>query len=450
MSAGIRSCVPRLTHALRKLIVLRLVGEAAWVLTGQIAAAAGGIIGVPLLTHFLRPADYGRLALGGTVAALVLQVTTGPIANAVTRFYAASVEANALSDYLHAAGRVALIVSAFVVTVGSVGLIALANSPWRGSVALAGWSLTFAMVSGISSLFDGIQNAARQRAIVAWHQGLGVWLRFGCAVLLVRLLRSAEMAMAGYAVAATAVLFSQIVFLRRAILASPAYRPSFDRQATRKLRSQMWVYARPFSTWGLFTWAQIASDRWALEAFTTTQVVGVYQALYQLGYYPLLMASGFLNTLVQPVLYSRAGAGTDVTRMKGANGLINRLLAASLILTIAATIAAGLVCKPLFHRFLPAAYGSGAPLLPVITLAAGMFACGQVASMKHLLSINPRSLIAPKIGTAVLGVCLNLEGARLFGLTGVATAALSFSTIYCAWVLATAPKLVPAAASRPS
>src|SRR5271157_5498819 len=96
------SCSARLSSQLRKLFASRLVGEATWVLTGQIAAAVGGIIGVPLLTHFLRPADYGRLALGGTVAALVLQVTLGPIGNALTRFYAASVEANALSDYLHA------------------------------------------------------------------------------------------------------------------------------------------------------------------------------------------------------------------------------------------------------------------------------------------------------------------------------------------------------------
>jgi O-antigen/teichoic acid export membrane protein len=206
----------------------------------------------------------------------------------------------------------------------------------------------------------------------------------------------------------------------------------------------MWVYARPFSTWGLFTWAQIASDRWALEAFTTTRVVGIYQALYQLGYYPISMASGFLNALVLPILYSRAGAGTDAMRMKGANGVINRLLAVSLILTIAGTIAAALVCRPLFRRFLPPAYGSGAPLLPVIALAAGMFAFGQIASLKHMLSTNPQSLIAPKIGTAVLGVCLNVAGAHLFGLTGIATAALCFSTVYCVWVLATAPRAGPA------
>jgi O-antigen/teichoic acid export membrane protein len=423
----------------------RLVVEATWILAGQTAAAVGGIIGVPLLTHFLRPEDYGRLALGGTVATLVQQLTLGPVGNAVQRFYAASVEANALSEYLHAAGRVALIASALVAAIGSLALVTVEISQWRGVVVLAGLSLAFAILSGISSVFDAIQNAARQRVIVAWHQGLGVWLRFGSAVLLVRLLRSAEMAMAGFAVAATAVLLSQVVFLRRAILSSPAYRPGFDPQAMRRQCRQMWVYARPFSSWGLFTWAQTASDRWALEAFTSTRVVGVYQALYQLGYYPISMASAFLNQLVQPILYSRAGAGKDERRMKSANGVINRLLAASLTLTIAGAVACAFVCRPLFRRFLPPAYGSAAPLLPVIALAAGMFACGQVASLRHLLSTNPRSLVAPKIATAVLGACLNVAGAYLFGLKGVVAAALCFSTVYCVWVLATAPRSSPVA-----
>ena len=98
--------------------VRRLIGEATWVLVGQIAAAAGGIIGVPLLAHFLRPEDYGRLALGGTVAALLGQVCLGPLSAAGQRFYAASVEVNALSDYLHAAARVVLTAAAFLTFCG--------------------------------------------------------------------------------------------------------------------------------------------------------------------------------------------------------------------------------------------------------------------------------------------------------------------------------------------
>src|SRR5438874_2297495 len=52
-------------------------------------------------------------------------------------------------------------------------------------------------------------------------------------------------------------------------------------------------YAWPFAAWGIFTWMQTASDRWALQGRGTSEV-GFYAALYQLGYYPMTLLSGFL------------------------------------------------------------------------------------------------------------------------------------------------------------
>src|ERR1035438_9986463 len=111
-----------------KLNVARFYGEATWMLTGQIAAAVGGIMGVPLLAHYLRPEDYGRLVLGGTVATLVQQVSLGPISYAGQRFYAASTEVNSLHDYLRAVARVTLTASALVAAIGGVVLVGLACS----------------------------------------------------------------------------------------------------------------------------------------------------------------------------------------------------------------------------------------------------------------------------------------------------------------------------------
>jgi hypothetical protein len=79
--------------------------------------------------------------------------------------------------------------------------------------------------------------------------------------------------------------------------------------------------------------------------------------------------------------------------------------------------------------------------MPFMVLSAGIFECGQIVSLKHMLSPNPRSLIAPKIATAVLGICLNFAGAYLFGLTGVVAANLCFSVVFCVWVVVVAPKV---------
>ena len=417
-----------------------LMGEATWIVTGQITAAVGGIVGVPLLAHCLRPEDYGRLALGGTIATLVQQLSFGPVGNAGGRFYAPAVESGQLRDYLLAAGGMVRDSIAAVAVVASLGLAGLACSPWHNSVALAFWSLVFAVLSGISSAFDGVQSAARQRAIVAWHQGLGVWLRFGCAALLVRMLGGVEMAMVGFAAASVFVTVSQILFFRRAILSSPENRPSNDPGAKRRFRGQMWSYAWPFGSWGLFTWAQVASDRWALEAFTTTRGVGLYQALYQIGYYPISMVIGFLTSLIGPILFARVGDGTDEARVKSVHRTIRWLFAGGAVFSAGAVLVASLIHERLFRLLLPPSYASLSYLLPMMVLASGLFACGQIATLRHVLSTSPRSLVVPKIATAVLGVALNLAGAYEFGVVGVVAAGICFATVYCVWVLLAADK----------
>lgn len=430
----------RISLHIRKLCASRLLSEATWILTGQIGTAVGGIVGVPLLAHCLRPEDYGSLALGGTVAAFVQQISFGPIANAGQRFYAVSVEINTLAGYARAARRMLLIAGGLVAIAGCLAIAALVYSPWHASVPLACWSLGFAILSGLSGVFDSIQSAARQRAIVAWHQGVGVWLRFGLATCFARFFGGPEMAMAGFALSAAIILVSQVFFLRRVILSSPAYRSDFSPVVVRTLDRQMWIYAWPFGAFGLFTWGQIASDRWALQSFTTTRSVGIYQALYQLGYYPISMATAFLMQLIQPILFSRAGAGTDEKRMENAHSVIHLLLAVGVCLSVVCAVLTALVCKPLFRLMMPPAYGSAAYLLPFIAFGAGIFACGQIASLKHTLSTDPRSIIAPKIVTAVLGTCLNFAGAYLFGIAGVVIAGIFFSIAYCVWVLLVAPK----------
>src|SRR4029077_5096923 len=48
-------------------------------------------------------------------------------------------------------------------------------------------AFAFAWVSSASSMLDGIQNAARQRAIVALHQGIGSWLRLALVIVVAKL-----------------------------------------------------------------------------------------------------------------------------------------------------------------------------------------------------------------------------------------------------------------------
>lgn len=428
----------------------RLATEFFWVGAGQVAAVLGGLVGIRALTQALSPATYGELALGMTMVTLAQQAVLGPVAGAVLRFFAPAQEAGRLAAYLKGTGRLVAQGTWVLLAVGAVTAVVLlvfGQTRWLPLVLAA---FLFSLLSGYCSNLDGIQNAARQRTVVAWHQGIGQWLRFGLALGLIAVVGpGSAAAMAGYAAASALVLGSQWVLLQRRILVLLPGRESPDDDTVRGWTAQMRSYAWPFAAWGVFTWTQMASDRWALQAVGGSGEVGLYAALYQLGYYPMTLFSGFLVQLASPILFSRAGDGTDPGRMAHSRRLNRGLLMGSL-----GILAVGVGGAALFHReilslFAAPEYRLVSPLLPVMVLSGGLFAAGQIAVLSLLSGVDSRRLLAPKIVTAVLGVVLNFAGAWRFGIRGVVYAGLGVSALYLAWILALVSRAgMPAARSQ--
>jgi len=218
--------------------VQRLGREFFWIVTGQAVAVIGSLVGVRLLTELLEPAAFGELALGMTVATLVNQVAMGPLGNGVTRFYAPAVEQGDLGGYLNAARRLVLSATGIIVLIillTVAGLLITGRTEW---IAIAIAALIFAILSGYNSILSGIQNAARQRSIVALHQGMESWARFLVAAgLLLWLGATSTVAMVGYALAIILVLGSQYVFFRKIV-------PKDITEASkeRSWSEQMWAF----------------------------------------------------------------------------------------------------------------------------------------------------------------------------------------------------------------
>ncbi|MEK7323064.1 MAG: oligosaccharide flippase family protein, partial [Pseudomonadota bacterium] len=160
----------------------RLAKEGGWIVIGQIATVLGALVLVRVLTEYLEPTQYGQLALGLTIAGLVNQVVMGGVTAGIGRFYSIAAEKNDLPGYLHASCRLmgyATVVTAAIAVVIMAGLLWLGYSQWMGLAAVA---LVLSILSGYNASLSGIQNAARQRAIVAFHSGLDAWLKILLAV----------------------------------------------------------------------------------------------------------------------------------------------------------------------------------------------------------------------------------------------------------------------------
>lgn len=155
----------------------RLAREGGWIVAGQMATVLGTLALVRVLTEHLDPAQYGQLALGLTVAGLANQIVMGGVGSGIGRFYAIAAEKLDLGGYLRASLTLMAYATLAVVIIGlvlMVGLVGLGYSQWMGLVAAV---LVFSVLSGYSSTLSGIQNAARQRSIVAFHNGSDAWLK---------------------------------------------------------------------------------------------------------------------------------------------------------------------------------------------------------------------------------------------------------------------------------
>jgi len=408
----------------------RLAKEGSWVLTGQLVAVAGSLALVRVLTEYLEPEQYGELALGLTVAGLVNQVVMGGITTAVGRFYSIAYESRDLAGYIRHAIRLmgygTIVVSVIALSI-TIILFLTGYTKWIG---LAAGALVFSIFSGYTAALSSVQNAARQRGTAAIHGGLDAWLRILFAIAVILWLGSSSTAVIlGYSLASLLVCVSQFFFLKR----------SFGHWAEDKPTSpnwsrQMWTYSWPFSVWGLFSWAQQASDRWALQFFGTTENVGLYAVVFQLGYAPIGLVAGMVMTLLGPIFYQRSGDATDRARNQSVHRLAWLVTGAGLLTTIAAFVVAYVLHEWIFIVMVAPQYRTASSLLPWMVLAGGIFAAGQMLALKMMSEMRSAEMTVAKVVTALVGISLNIYCVRQFGLPGAVAALLAFSALHFMWI----------------
>lgn len=409
--------------------------ELVWVGIGQALVAIGTLVGIRLLTDALSASVYGELALGMTFTMLVSKTIFGPISGAAIRYFSPAKEKGELTSFLLALRRL-MVKGTTVISLGivivSVFFILTRSFHWLWLFIITG---VFAVLFGFNAILDGVQNAARQRSVVAWHQAFSTWGRYLIAFGVIFWIGpSSVAAMAGYLVAILLTLISQVLIFRRTLLPKNASLFSVS-IAGSYWESQMYKYAWPFATWGIFTWMQFASDRWALQFFRGTQDVGLYTVLYQLGYYPITILSALFLNLIIPVFFQRAGDGSDVSRIKNVHALNWRVTKMSLLLTFGLTLLSALFHQLVFGLLAAADYHSVSWLLPGMVLSGGLFASGQFLAVDMMSKTQTHNLIMPKIATATMGAILNICGAIWFGIPGVVAASVIFSISHFVWIL---------------
>jgi O-antigen/teichoic acid export membrane protein len=407
-----------------------LAQEGVWITVGQILSVVASLVLVRVLTEYLDPVQYGQIALGLTIVGLVEQVTMSGLSAGINRFYSVATEKGDLGGYLNASRYLVSCATVVICIAAPVFLVLLAVGSGASLVAFAAVTIVFSLLNSYTGMLNGIQNAARKRATVAFHSALDVWLKVLFSVGMIQWFGASSIAVVGaYLLSSLVVTGSQVLFLRRLLPRQIEWRA--DR---RPWVTQMWAYAWPFSTWGIFTWAQQSSDRWALEAFSSTENVGLYAVLFQLGYAPVAMATSMAVQFIGPILFQRSGDAGSESRNRGVRILVWRITLIFLAFTVLGFVAAFAMHEWVFRLLVAAEFRSVSYLLPWVVLAGGLFATAQMLSVKLMSDLRPAAMIWVKIVTALLGVGLNVYGASVAGADGVVFALVIFSAVYLVWM----------------
>lgn len=412
--------------------IKRLAKEGSWIVAGQIVAVAGTLVLIRVLTEHLDPTQYGQLALGLTISGLVNQVAIGGVTSGIGRFYSISLEKGDLWGYLRASNR---LMGYATLGASAIGLVLMVGLFLTGQKQLLGFEvavLIFSILSGYNSAIGGIQNAARQRAIVALHGGMDAWLKISLVLGLVLWLGSSTTAVViGYSLSALLVTVSQLFFLRQLLR---RYGGNTNNSGTEDWAKQMWLFSWPMMAAGLFNWGYYASQRWALDLFVSTAEVGKFYALTQIAYSPISMAGGLFMSILVPIIYKRSGDPGDHQRIANVRVIVLKIAS----LGVGATfVLAGITffCnESLFKLFVAQQYMGMSIYMPLVVISAGLLQ-SSIAMGSILTSANKTKKVLPLAiyGQSII-ILSNMFSTYLYGVTGLIFSMIFGAVLHIIWM----------------
>jgi O-antigen/teichoic acid export membrane protein len=412
--------------------------EMKWILFGQFLGFIGGFIGIKVLTNLMGPNGYGQLALGLTIAGLFNTYVYGPVANVVIRFFSVYRERDTLGSYFSILRK-----SHRMIAIGGICLAVIASGT-SGYFLGGEWALIillsclYGVTSGINVSFISLQNAIRQRKIVALHQGADVWLRIGLSIALLFLFSTSGcFALLGYLIGTLLVTISQRIFAlknetirKNWQLATPD--PLLEKQAFKEFSG----YAASFMIFAVFASFSLYADRWILQGLFGSSAVGVYAAIYQIAASPVAIFFTMVSQLIVPIVFERAGSMTTTSQVESSGKLLHQTILVSSLVSIVITVAAYLFSEPLVRILTTTAFAENHHLLWIIAMGLCMFNLGQQLTIKGLSFNQPRIYLWPKILQALSLFILGFVLAHYFKMTGVAWAVCLSSILYVGAVIA--------------
>ncbi len=395
-----------------------LWGESIWVIVGQALFVIGGLVSTKVTLFFIEPGPYGAYSLALSFAILLQMTAFAGIPEAAGRFFATSSEKGQFLEFYRAS--LALTKKRLLIAV-PVGFALFIIFVFLQKVEWASLTLG-ALVMGVNwaynELLSQIHLAARDRIAHAIQQALKTWLNVLFLVAMVPLMGTGS-GVAMWSVVASAVTVTAIqLFVFRKRTFQKEIRQNSDPSSRENWPKLIQDYAVPHIYWGLPLWLQMSAGRWSLEIFYTTEDVGKYSAVLNIGNASIAILIQILIQILSPYVFKRIGDATDKTRIQNAWRLNLKMIQIGITFIVIATFIAWAFSMPIMQLLSDPKYYSVAGFLPLAVLAGGMSGLSNVLAIGILSGNNSHLLIKPRVVLGIVGTLVTVILTSQLGMIG--------------------------------
>jgi O-antigen/teichoic acid export membrane protein len=270
-----------------------LLSDGLWVALMQLAAAAGQLLGIRILTTLLPPDVFGESILWTGIVFLISTAIANPTMQALLRFYPEyelQGKAGFVTDVIRRQLK-KIFIAILPILLGGMIAVVVSDISELPTVLLV-MCLMFVEVSRTRNL--ALLNATHAHRPYGTWIFIEAWARPLCAWLLI-FIAGVDVAyvIAGYLLA---TLLS-LGIMRRSIPRVEAVKGIVDSE----LSKRVWKYSLPLLPLGVLGWISGMSDRYIIGALLNTSDVGLYVAIYSLASRPMLMLGSILETTLRPL-----------------------------------------------------------------------------------------------------------------------------------------------------
>lgn len=409
-------------------------GEFLWVLVGQGLTLVLSIAMLKVLTWQLGPEEYGRFALGLSIAGVLNLFVYGPLVQSVSRYFHLSAAAGAVAEFNRLVGWVLRWIAVSVAVVMALGAVV---GDWFGMPLGKGWALlilialVYGLASGTLSVYLADFNTRRQRRSYAILQSADALLRLaGAAALAAWAGATADLALAGFLLGSTVVMIMAWQARRGMIGAAPVADSGGALFAPGSRGRQFAGYTLSFSLFAIPSMFICYGDRWVVQQTMSAADVGIYVAIAQIANAPANLMLAVFSYTLNPILFQQAGHAASAEALQNSRQLLYR--AATLLVVLLAVVVAVSVALDtwIVNLLTSPEFVPHARLLWILVLSASLFQIGQALASEAFVHNRPFLMLVPKMTHAALFIGLAIWLIGRWQLEGVAIAAVVSAAVY--------------------